>query len=278
MKYIIYCDESDDRGAFFSNFYGGALIRASDREAIEADLRNAKRRLQGEVKWVKICAHNEADYIAFIDVFFNFIKDGIVKTRIMFTQNINQIQHLQSLDGENEFFMLYYQFIKHAFGLRYCNDDNKETVDVMIYLDDAPDTKEKLENFKNYMSSLSTYPIFFNNKISIDRDNITEVDSKNHIILQAVDVVLGSMQFRLNELHKAISKGQRHRGRRTRAKYRVYQHINSRIRKIYPGFNVGKSTGQDDGPEVKWSHPYRHWCFVPNQSIEDLSRGKKNKK
>ncbi len=30
MQYIIYCDESVKRGDYFSNFYGGALVRSND--------------------------------------------------------------------------------------------------------------------------------------------------------------------------------------------------------------------------------------------------------
>jgi hypothetical protein len=55
-EYIIYCDESEDKGRFYSNFYGGALIRASDREAIELALRAAKDGITGEAKWTKITA------------------------------------------------------------------------------------------------------------------------------------------------------------------------------------------------------------------------------
>jgi hypothetical protein len=62
MRYIIYCDESSEKGRYFSNFYGGALLRASDRQAIEQALNAVKaaNHLQGEVKWTKISAYNES--------------------------------------------------------------------------------------------------------------------------------------------------------------------------------------------------------------------------
>jgi hypothetical protein len=41
-EYIIYCDESESKGRFYSNFYGGALIKAADRERIEAALKIAR--------------------------------------------------------------------------------------------------------------------------------------------------------------------------------------------------------------------------------------------
>ena len=38
---MIYCDESDDRGKYFSHFYGGAAVDANKRERIEAPLNAA---------------------------------------------------------------------------------------------------------------------------------------------------------------------------------------------------------------------------------------------
>ena len=65
LEYIIYCDESEDKGPFCSNFYGGALIKASDRQRIEADLLAAREGINGEAKWTKITEQDEGRYIAF---------------------------------------------------------------------------------------------------------------------------------------------------------------------------------------------------------------------
>jgi Protein of unknown function (DUF3800) len=277
MTYIIYCDESDGRGRYYSDFYGGALIQADLRESLEEVLNSSKGKSTGEMKWTAIGPHNEADYIDFVDTIFELMKEGFLKLRIMFTQNINQIEK-GTYVKEERFFKLYYQFVKHAFGLRYSNPSSLKNIDVILYLDDVPDTKEKFSKFKDYMSSLSDFPVLKAARVRIRRDDIAEINSKNHIILQAVDVILGSIQFRLNDKHKEIQPGNRKRGKRTRAKERVYKHINRRIRELYPNFNIGGSTGQSDGPHVRWTHPYRHWCFVPTQSKRDLSRGKRPKK
>jgi hypothetical protein len=60
--YIIYCDESKAKGRFCSNFYGGALIKASDRQAIEAGLKTATTGIIGEAKWTKIGEETEEAY------------------------------------------------------------------------------------------------------------------------------------------------------------------------------------------------------------------------
>lgn len=275
MHYIIYCDESEDKGRFYSDFYGGALIEANRREGLEHVLLKAKsEKLKGELKWTKISEYNEVDYIQFIDAVFDLIEGGFIKARIMFTQNINRIDHLKH-DENTKYFKLYYQFVKHAFGLRFCNPGITRPISVSVFVDNAPDTKERLEAFKTYLSSLSEFPFFHDARVRIERDAIMEIKSHDHIILQAVDILLGAMQFRLNEWHKEIPKGKKRRGKRTRAKERVYNHINKRICKIYPRFNIGVSTGQSDGRHVRWNHAYRHWCFVPKGSVKDLKRGKR---
>lgn len=275
MRYVIYCDESEEKGRYFSNFYGGALLRESDRQAIEAEFNNVKaeRNLKGEVKWTKISEYNEAAYITLMDKAFEFMAAGLLKVRIMFTQNIHQVQHLEYEEGA-AYFKLYYQFIKHAFGLEYCNPEREADVSCAVLLDDAPDTAAKLANFKDYLAALSQLGGFIHARVSVAKVDVAEVNSADHVILQVVDVILGSMQFRLNEHHRQIPAGKRRRGKRTRAKERVYKHINARIREIYPGFNIGASTGHGDGIESRWLHPYRHWKFEPKGAIQDHSRGK----
>jgi hypothetical protein len=93
------------------------------------------------------------------------------------------------------------------------------------------------------------------------------VTSHDHDILQCADIVLGAMQFRLNDKHREKPKDSRRRGKRTIAKERVYRHINQRIRQIYPNFNVGISTGKRGAIESLWEDPYRHWKFVPTDPI-----------
>ena len=42
MRYLIYCDESDDKSTYYSNFYGGALILEEERQRIDSELEIAK--------------------------------------------------------------------------------------------------------------------------------------------------------------------------------------------------------------------------------------------
>lgn len=275
-RLIIYCDESDAKGTYFSHFYGGAAVDANKRERIEKSLRGtyANLNMQGEVKWTKIGSGHEQRYIAMMDAFFDFIKAREIKVRIMFLQNMFSARDLEDYHVDNQYFILYYHFIKHAFGLQFCNV-NEDDVDTYIQLlfDELPDKKERCDEFKDYIASLNLYPHFRRSRVKIELSDIGEIDGKDHMIAQCLDVVLGSMQFRLNDKHKEKPPGARRRGKRTISKEKVYKHINKRIRELYPNFNIGMSTGQ---PELasRWKHEYRHWRFMPTNALVDPTRKK----
>lgn len=275
--YIIYCDESIDRGPYFSNFYAGALLLASRRQHIADALEQVKKseNVFGEIKWTKISEAYEEKYIQFIEKFFEYVNRGDIKVRLMFTQNIYKAANLTEDNIEDKYFILYYQFIKNAFGLRYSNERKATSLNFSIYLDNVPQTQHKFEKFQDFLSNLSYREEYRSNGITIPRSEIVSVNSKEHVILQAVDVVLGAMQFKLNEKHKEKPLGSKLRGKRTRSKERVYKRILQLIQEIHPRFNIGISTGQAAGPQTKWTHHYRHWKFIPSDMELDLSQGKK---
>lgn len=264
-QYTIYSDESDRKGRVFSNFFGGALLLTRDRQAISdlLDEKKAELNLHSELKWQRVTDNYFEKYIEFIDYYFGFVETSRIKIRIMFTQNINRPAGLTKEQLENQYFHLYYQFIKHAFGIKYCNPNLLDKVYFSIMPDQIPDTVEKVDNFKGYVSNIPHTKDMAAYNVFIPRDQIVDVDSKDHVILQGLDIILGSMSAKLNEKFMEKPADQRRRGKRTVAKEKLYKHINARIRGIYRNFNVGVSTGQANGPTDRWDHPYRHWLFKP---------------
>jgi hypothetical protein len=260
----IYTDESERDGSNFGNFYGGALVRSGDLEAVIAALSAQKAGcgLTSEIKWKHTNASVLQRYIAMMNSFFDLVSDDKIKVRIMFTQNRYIPQNLTKDQRDHEFQILYYQFIKHAFGLIYAND-SPDLLRVRLYLDKLPDTGEKNSQFKGFLVGLNRNPDFRRARVLIDPGQIAEIDSSKHIVLQCLDVVLGAMHFRLNRKHLVKPAGSRRRGARTRAKEELYNAINARLREIRPHFNIGISTGADGDPASKWRHPYRHWLFCP---------------
>lgn len=272
---IIYCDESEDKGKYFSHFYGGVAVDAKKRERIDRALAVLRDSLvmQGEVKWTKVRPGYEQKYIDLIDSFFDFVERREIKVRIMFLQNMYSARDLDEYQVDNQYFILYYHFIKHAFGLQHCNPARDMDTRVQLLFDELPDNKERCDEFKGFIASLNQYPPFSRNRVSIPAGDIGEIDGKQHVLAQCLDVVLGAMQFRLNDKHLEKPEGARKRGKRTIAKEKVYKHINKRIRAIYPGFNIGVSTGRPEANST-WSHEYRHWRFVPANARVDPTKSK----
>lgn len=280
LQYIVYSDESEEKGPYYGNFYGGLLVRSTDLEQVVRTLENTKadNNLFAELKWQNVTSQYLDKYIRFIDVFMDLVAADKVKVRIMFRQNRWQPQGLTPEQRENEYFLLYYQFLKHAFGWEYSNP-TREPISLMFYPDQlAEQTKTKKEKFKDFIVRLQTQRELREANLHIRREDIAEVDSKDHVLLQALDIVLGAMNFKLNGWDRVIPEGKRRRGKRTVAKDNLYKHILKRIRTIYPGFNPGISTGLGGDVRNRWLHSYRHWLFVPKSAVLDWSAPTKKKK
>jgi hypothetical protein len=265
-RFYLYCDESIKKGKYYSNFYGGALVNAKDFELITDVLEEKRINLikTSELKWQKIDKINYKTYIDAIDTFFDFIQAGKIKIRIMFTNNRFTNPNLNDRHLENEFLLLYYQFIKHTFGFRFLNSNDENHIE--IFLDNIPDNEANNKRFKEYIYGIQYLPDFINANIKISRNQISEVDSKNHIVMQYLDVVLGAMALKLNKMLSLKDPITNKRGKRTIAKEKVYKHINSRVRLIYPNFNIGITTSLQGKFENLFEMPYRHWEFKGKNS------------
>ncbi|MDN3365428.1 DUF3800 domain-containing protein [Priestia megaterium] len=276
MEYLIYCDESSNRGKLFSNFYGGALVRSTHLKEIEERLEEfkAENNMNGEVKWTKVTAPYLEKYIGLMDVFFDLLVEDKIKMRVMFQQNAVSDKITRTFSKEEHaetYFKLYYQFIKHIFGLRYSNQTEEE-IYVRLFFDQFPDKKEKIDNFKGFIHKLQYSQEFQDANLSIRYNDIVEVTSHDHIILQCADIITGAMFFRLNKLHLEKDPVTNRRGKRTIAKEKLYKHIHKRICETRANFNIGASTGIDHDVFNRWKSPYRHWLFTPSEISSDFKK------
>ena len=266
MEYILYCDESSSNGTKYTDFYGGCIVDGRYLNSIinQLEAKKSELNLANEIKWVKVTENYLDKYKAIIDLFFKFIQDGKIKVRIMFRKKesvVNQFNH-----ADDKYFKLYYQFLKHAFGLRYIS--TQTPTNIKIYMDQLPDRKDKCERFKNFLYAMPQTKFFTNSGIIIKKENIVEIDSQKHVIQQCVDIILGAMYFRLNDLHKAKPDGSLHRGKRTVAKEKLYNHIRNHINCLLPYFNIGISTGKRNYKFPHLESPYEHWLFTSRQIID----------
>lgn len=277
---IIFCDESDSRGQYYSNFYGGVLVGSSKYLEISDRLNYKKQQLHffGEVKWEKVSERYLDKYIQLVQAFFKEVKKGNVKVRIMFTQNY-YVPQLAPEGKDVSYFKLYYQFIKNSFGLTFIPPAKNDII-LRLLFDVFPHKKERIEQFKGFLLALNKNEWFKKSRIILLKENIAEVKSHDHVLLQCLDIVLGSINFRLNDKHKQKDPQTNKRGKKTIAKEKLYKEIYKEISSIHPKFNIGISTGINGKKENKWALSYLHWKFIPdNFTVDDnFSKGKKAKK
>ena len=179
----------------------------------------------------------------------------------MFTQN-RYVPALEEHQTGQDYFLLYYQFIKHSFGLQFAVPED-DTASAAVCSMMFREMRSSSTSFKEYLSGLSTFPKWSRAGFSILYEDITDVDSKKHNILQAPRCCLGRHAVSLErEANQPVPPAKR-RSKRARAKAKVYDAIKARIFDLYPNFNVGVSTAATNGLHMRFEHPYRHWLFVP---------------
>ncbi len=74
--YYIWFDESDKEGEFYSNFYGGVLIKSSDLEKVLQMMNSLVLELgiEEEIKWQKVNAFVYEKYVKVVDFIFELLK------------------------------------------------------------------------------------------------------------------------------------------------------------------------------------------------------------
>lgn len=273
---FIWLDESDRHGEFYSNFYGGILVPSKHHREVMDRMRSivTDTGINDEVKWQKVNEYHYEKYLRVVDELFDLAKEDKLKIRIFFRHNQFTASRLKPEEKKADYQMLYYQFIKFAFGLPYAD----EKLDSMtLFIDEIPLRQSERDEFLSHIRSLANDPILKRKGLKIADDGIIEVNSKQHLPLQFMDVILGAICFKLNEKDKLKVEGEKKIGKRTLIKLKLYKHINARIREIYPNFNIGVTTPIRI-PSDSWTQVYRHWNFIPKYHTRDVSRTKKAKK
>ena len=273
--YIIFCDESDDIGKHYSNFYGGVMVGLSQHERISAALNAEKKRLNlfGEVKWSKVTARYLDKYEALIHAFFKEVHAGHLRVRIMFRQNTHTPGALTHEQLQGTYFRLYYQFIKHAFGLQH-RPRPRQPAALRLFFDELPKTNEAVTQFKGFILGLRNNRKIHAAGFSIAPEDIVEIHSHDHVLIQCLDIVLGAMNFRLNRKHEEKLPDGKTRGKRTEAKEKLHETILAEIRRWKPDFDIGATTGKGKKPAFRWKAPYAHWSFMPKAQLASYRKNR----
>lgn len=278
FMYYIWTDESDSQGKYYANFYGGILISSKHYEEVLGRLVNVVKSVgleNEEIKWQKVNEYTEHRYQRIIDELFLILGEGKAKMRIFFRHRQFEPSGLTNEQRRKEYPKLYYQFIKHDFGLIHSNPKRK-VIRVRLLIDDMPLKGHDKEDFLKAIYRLNDLKSFQNSNIQILKGDVAEVDSKKHLPLQVMDLVLGSICFRLNDKQKDRDIDG-HRAKRNIVKERIYKYIQKKISELHPGFNIGITTPITKQSDL-WEMPYLHWNFVPKNHKKDKSLTKRHKK
>ncbi len=114
LEYVIYADESISSGSYFSNFYGGLLVRSTDLLRVQALLSDKAQELNlfRELKWSKVTSQYLPRYMELHgSLFFDLVAEDAIKVRIMFTHNFHRAVGLTAEHRENRYHILYYHFL-----------------------------------------------------------------------------------------------------------------------------------------------------------------------
>ena len=172
----------------------------------------------------------------------------------------------------NRYSLLYYQFVKHSFGLPHHDGPADKDIYLRLYFDEIPYPLDQRDAFKAHILSLQKFWQFRKARLKIRLDDIAEINSKKHTIQQCMDIVLGAMAFVLNKKHLETAPGTNERGKRTIAKEKLYNHIVELIKESNgcEVFCICETTPAKS-PKDYWITPYRHWKFLPAEYREQKS-------
>lgn len=256
---------SDSASPFHRPDDAGFLVRNTDIDKIRETLDAKKQEfnIKGEIKWIKVTENYLDKYKQMMDLFFSFIKENRLKVRIMFRETSQIPSNLRPEQVHNRYSLLYYQFVKHAFGLIYHDGPKGVPVYLRLYFDEIPYPLDQRDTFKAHIYSPQRHSRFRKAKLKICIDDVVEVNSDKHSILQCMDIVLGSISFMLNKKNEVIPEGATERGQRTVAKEELLRHILQLILESdgIDFFDISKTT-PIAVPKDFWTMPYRHWKFT----------------
>jgi len=192
---LYFCDETgtvDDEYLAVA----GVAIRAERANAIRSYLRDLCQscNVTREIKWSNTRARRDNVHRAFVDYFFSLIEDNQAHFHIRFSRMSDYDHtlsgHRRKIDTVSK---AYFQLLLHRPGRFY-----SRLCDIFVY----PDKGECTERLWQFRQSLNTncqsrYGILGSFK------HIEARDSRNEIILQMLDVVLGALSSVRNGRHEA---------------------------------------------------------------------------
>lgn len=270
-KYQIFADEAwthQHPPNRYHTFFGGIFGKESATDRLSSELlkiRSASKFKNQEVKWSTLSPANFDFYKSLVDCIFLHISKGDIKYRQMFLDRAYQYDGPKDSSELDVQYKLYYQFIKHTFGIQYLSGHD---IEILIRLDGHSSQKHK-DNLQKFVEEDIPNKIS-RNDISL---NVTYIDSRKHINLQVCDVLMGSAGYYGNKYFLRREAKQRGMTEKQKIKFELAKYIYNKLRSIdandrgSKAFNWFESTGIDGDLQNNLNHKMRIWKFIPKTYV-----------
>ncbi len=265
-------------------FFGGLLGRQHEIDALRANLaaKAAELSLRGEIKWSKISPRSGRAYENIVAAFFDeFERLGSLRLRQIFLDRSYVPKpgvYDENASGLDIQYKLYYQFLKHSFGLEHLPAG---PTNIIVRLDEHSSQQHQAD-LKAFVEQLPAFLKRRDLKVSV-----AFVQSSSFIDLQLCDVITGAAGWLGNkqqEIRQVMPDGTLKRGMtdKQKAKLKVAKLIQSRLEKIDAAdrgsraFDWWGSTALSSNPGNRLAHKFRTWCFHPKEGDYLIDKGWEN--
>lgn len=269
-KLEIYADEAwtqQDPLYRYHCFFGGIMAPPETIINLEKEIRELKKecRFRQEIKWTRSSPKTEEFFIKLINLFKDMMLDDSLnlKYRQLFLDRKISYKGEPETTLESQY-KVYYQFIKHSFGL--CHAD--EPIDITINLD----THSSHVHKSQLIAFADQLPRILNKENDL-KLNIKFIDSRESLPLQLSDVLMGAAGYYGNNLYNLKRENQKRISKNQSAKKRIGKGVYDALRLIdnitreNKAFNWFETTGRDGDISNHFYHKLRIWKFEANGSI-----------
>lgn len=191
MLYDVYCDESrqdlivgkssiSDHNRFVC--IGGIMLPTGEREGLKCSIKELKQKhnLFGELKWGNVSPNKIDFYLELVDLFFSADSSMDFRTVVIDARDINN-EAFNNSDHELGYYKFYYQLLYHWMESQhnyYVFTDYKTNKD-----------RTRLANLKRILNAACR---------SESVELIQAVDSKESLLLQLQNVLMGAVGYKFN--------------------------------------------------------------------------------
>lgn len=276
--YELCADEAWTHGSTPPNrywcFFGGVFGLEADLGRLESALLRVRGTVKRpmEVKWSNVSKQSLPLYCELVDEFFRMLKELPIHYRQIFLDRANVVTAvggtLQPSDLDTQF-KICYQFLKHAFGLRYLPSAQDGCDQIFIRLDNHS-SQEHTGLLKQFAQELPRYL----NRPDLVVD-VSFVNSKKHLRMQLCDVLMGAAGSHGNKMHLRRQEGQRGMSEKQKVRQQLALHVYHTMRRFdaetrgSSAFNWFETTGHSGDLANRLNHKLRIWKFKPTAYQRD---------